>query len=147
MDMKKMLQGRADSAYCAYIKQLQQPECLGHEYKLAHGKFGEPELKAHCKAAEHLGAHRALSAAAKEVPGWISVAERLPKLHQVVVLKNEGVWMNTGGHGFDANWHGAGYLSEIGHKYWSVFGETRGMTLDAVTHWMPLPKADAEVTE
>lgn len=144
MDVKKMLQGRADSAYCDYIRQLQQPECLGHEYKLANGQFGEAELKAHCKAAASLGAHRALSEAAKEAPSWISIADRLPKLHQVVALKSEDRWMNTGSDDFNANWHGAGYLSEFGSKFWSVFGESRGMTLESVTHWLPLPQSSPE---
>jgi hypothetical protein len=140
MDTKRTLQGRADGAYCNYIRQLQQPECLGHEYKLAHGQFGEAELKAHCKAAEQLGAHRAFADAARDLVGWISTAQRLPELHVAVALLDENRWMNTGVEGFDVNWQGAGYLSEMGQKYWSVFGQ-HSMTLESITHWMPLPAA------
>lgn len=77
---------------------------------------------------------------------WINAREQLPELGQVVALKDENTFMNAPnaqGGGDDeegVNWHGAGYLSEFGHQYWTVFGERRGMTLDSVTHWLPLPR-------
>lgn len=70
--------------------------------------------------------------------GWIAVADRLPELNQAVALLNVDRWMNTGGD-FDINWCGAGWLSTHGNNYWSVIGESRGMTMDSVTHWMLLP--------
>jgi hypothetical protein len=78
------------------------------------------------------------------VPQWISVDERLPELHVTVALLDTRRWMNTGSEEFGANWHGAGYLSEFGRKYWSVFGEGRSISLDAVTHWMALPQPPQE---
>ena len=54
----------ADNAYCAYIGQLGRDECLGWEIKVERGKFGKPEIEAHCKAGELLGRHRALHEAA-----------------------------------------------------------------------------------
>ena len=98
---------------------------------------------------DHNDVYREMLAAAPSIPlpaapvqGWISVRDRLPELHQPVALLNTETWLNTGGD-FNANWHGAGYLSEFGNKYWSVIGERGGMTLDAVTHWceLPLPPA------
>lgn len=77
------------------------------------------------------------------VPGWISIAERLPEMHVTVALLDENRWMNTGSSDHNVNWHGAGYLCEFGQKYWSVFGETRSQCLDAVTHWMLIPAAPA----
>ncbi len=73
---------------------------------------------------------------------WISVDERLPELHTVVVLRNENTHMNVP---FDAEveWTGTGYLSNFGQNYWSVFGERGGVTMDTVTHWMPLPTPPA----
>jgi hypothetical protein len=83
----------------------------------------------------------AMIAAAPEYPsdaGWISVDERLPDIHTHVTLTNVGKWMNTGGD-FEVNWYGHGWICEFGHKFWSVIGESGAMTLDSVTHWMPLP--------
>ena len=82
------------------------------------------------------------SAAPKAAEGWISVADRMPELHVAVALLNDDRWMNTGGD-FDINWCGAGWLCKHNSEYWSVIGETCGMTLDSVTHWMPLPEAPA----
>lgn len=85
-------------------------------------------------------ARAALTPAAQDKVDWISVDEWLPELHTVVVLRNEKTQMNVPFDG-DIDWHGAGYLSSHGSNYWSVFGESRGMTMDSVTHWMPLPPA------
>jgi hypothetical protein len=70
---------------------------------------------------------------------WIDINERLPELNVAVALLDVNTWMNTGDTEFSVNWHGAGYLSEFGSKYWSVFGEPRSWDVNAVTHWMPLP--------
>lgn len=62
MPLKKIeanLVAASDSAYCAYIHQLQQTECLGWEQKVRSGNFGKSELDAHSKAGEWLGNHRA----------------------------------------------------------------------------------------
>ena len=53
-----------DCAYCDYIQQMQRSECLGWEAKVAVKKFGGAELKAHTKAGELLGRHRAFHEAA-----------------------------------------------------------------------------------
>ena len=58
------LQGLADDAYCRYIRLMQSPPCLGWEAKIAAGKFGSNELRAHVEAGEWLGRHRAYSEAA-----------------------------------------------------------------------------------
>ncbi|AZF37743.1 hypothetical protein C4J88_2963 [Pseudomonas sp. R4-39-08] len=75
---------------------------------------------------------------------WIACSERLPELNQVVVMLNTESWMNTGSIDWHCNWHGAGYLCEFGHQYWTIFGESRAMSLDAVTHWMPIPESPAQ---
>lgn len=61
------MRAKADNAYCAYIAQLGRDECLGWEIKVERGKFGKPEIEAHCKASELLGRHRALHEAAEMV--------------------------------------------------------------------------------
>lgn len=66
---------------------------------------------------------------------WIKFEDSLPPLNTVVFLKDENTWMNTGNDEFSVNWHGAGYLSDFGGAYWSVFDRPRGMTLESVTHW------------
>lgn len=76
-------------------------------------------------------------ASQQDAGGWISVKDRLPELHKVVALLNDDRWMNTGGD-FDINWHGAGWLCKHSQEYWSVIGESRGMTLESVTHWQYL---------
>lgn len=63
-DVLERMRARADNAYCDYIGQLRRDECLGWEIKVERGNFGEPEMKAHCAAAEKLGRHRALHEAA-----------------------------------------------------------------------------------
>lgn len=57
------LQGLSDRAYCQYIEQMRRHECLGWEQKVKDRRFGEAELKAHTKAGEFLGRHRAFSEA------------------------------------------------------------------------------------
>jgi hypothetical protein len=75
------LRARGDAAYCQLITIAQQPECLGWEAKVAAGKFGAAELKAHTDKAELLGRHRALHAAADRLEsligagGWREIAE------------------------------------------------------------------------
>ncbi|MES2323240.1 MAG: DUF551 domain-containing protein [Pseudomonadota bacterium] len=76
---------------------------------------------------------------------WIGVDEQLPELHCAVALLNDDKWMNTGGD-FEINWQAVGWLCEFGSKFWHVIGAGRGMTLDSVTHWMPLPPAPGEVS-
>lgn len=66
---------------------------------------------------------------------WKPVGEGLPPVNTPVFLLNENRWMNTGGDDFQVNWMGAGWLVDFGGPYWSVIGETRGLTLDSVTHW------------
>jgi hypothetical protein len=61
------MRAKADNAYCAYIAQMGRDECLGWEIKVERGKFGKPEIEAHCKASELLGRHRALHEAAEMV--------------------------------------------------------------------------------
>lgn len=53
------LRGRADSAYCDYIRKMQTTDCLGWEAKVKAGAFGEAQLNAHGGARELLGRHRA----------------------------------------------------------------------------------------
>ena len=76
----------ADKAYCDYVKQLNRTECLGVEAKLKNGEFGISELKAHCKASELLGRHRAFAEISAqstspslppEVKALVEAAERL----------------------------------------------------------------------
>ena len=79
---------------------------------------------------------------------WISIEDWLPSQGVVVALLNTEQYMNAPDAAQEyTNWHGAGYLSEFGRKYWTVFGENRGMTLDSVTHWMPLPGPPTETDQ
>lgn len=55
------IDGMADTAYGQYIQQMRSRECLGWEQKVKTGQFGEAELKAHTRAGEFLGRHRAFS--------------------------------------------------------------------------------------
>lgn len=61
--VRDRLSARADNAYIDYLSLCRASECLGHEIKMEKGFFGIPELDAHKKAAEKLGAHRALQEA------------------------------------------------------------------------------------
>jgi hypothetical protein len=56
---------RADNAYCEYIGQSRQDECLGWEIKVEKRLFGWNELAAHTRRGELLGRHRALMEAAE----------------------------------------------------------------------------------
>lgn len=73
-------------------------------------------------------------------PQWISVEERLPEPGQSVALVSIDRWENAGD--LERNVHAAGYLNAAAGpmSYWSVRGE-RALTLEAFTHWMPLPAA------
>lgn len=62
------LRGKADKAYCDYIRQMSRTECLGWEAKVRAGRFTEKELAAHTHAGELLGRHRALHEAAQALP-------------------------------------------------------------------------------
>lgn len=87
----------------------------------------------------------AAPAQGQQVERWIPVSERLPEPFTVVALLDENRWMNTGCDDFEANWTGAGWLWANGINdngmYWSAIGERHGLTMDTVTHWMPLPAA------
>lgn len=48
-----------DAAYGDYIAISSRDVCKGEDHKMAHGKFGREELRAHCSASEALGKHRA----------------------------------------------------------------------------------------
>lgn len=89
-------------------------------------------------AATYEAEHIALASAS--AGGWVSVDERLPELDVSVALINVDELENTGG-GPDMNVRACGYLSDAGYmKYWSIRGE-RATSLEAYTHWMPLPEA------
>lgn len=69
------LQGRADAAYCTYLRLLSDTPCLGVEQKLLTGKFTTTNLEAHCKANQQLGMHKAFIEAInlmKPIPTGIS---------------------------------------------------------------------------
>ncbi|AWM87360.1 hypothetical protein [Microvirga sp. 17 mud 1-3] len=66
------LRSRADAAYSAYIQQMRSRECLGWEHKVKTRKFGEAELKAHTKAGEFLGRHRAFDECANMLSRYSS---------------------------------------------------------------------------
>lgn len=59
------IRDRADSEYCAMIRQAQKPECLGWKAKVNSGEFGEAELDAHKLCGELLGRHRGLCQAVR----------------------------------------------------------------------------------
>lgn len=65
------IRAMSDRAYCQYLEQMQRPECLGWEAKVASGRFGQAELTAHTKGGEHLGRHRALA----EIATMLAAAE------------------------------------------------------------------------
>lgn len=61
--LASVLQGKADAAYCDYLRLLSDAPCLGVEHKLQTGKFTTANLEAHCVARQHLGAHKAFTEA------------------------------------------------------------------------------------
>jgi len=73
-DLVSRLQTKADNAYFDYIELCRRDECLGQEYKIEKGIFGEAELDAHKNASEALGRHRAYSKAVKDVIDFIELA-------------------------------------------------------------------------
>lgn len=73
---------------------------------------------------------------------WIPVSERLPAFFQPVALMHERTWLNTGDDEHNINKVDAGYLQEFGNC-WMTAGSHRGMTLDAFTHWTPLPPGES----
>lgn len=75
-----------------------------------------------------------------QVQTWIACSERMPEPCTVVALLDANRRMNTACEEFEANWTGAGWLNDSSQiPYWNAIGEPRGLTLDAVTHWMGLP--------
>lgn len=67
--LEAVFRSLSDRAYCNYIEQMRRDVCLGWEYKAAHGKFGELELKGHVLAAQQLGRHKAFREAANALRG------------------------------------------------------------------------------
>lgn len=139
----------AQIAAIADTDKLRELRARIYEMKEAAYTYGDNSKEAVCAALDGVldeideAASTALQAPVRE--GWIACSDRLPELYQSVVLLNENLWMNTGNDEFDTNWHGAGWLIDIGYtKSWAAIGETRGLTLDAVTHWMPLPAAPVQ---
>lgn len=68
---------------------------------------------------------------------WIPVTERLPDLHQPVVLLSVKRWENGA---FDRNVQATGYLEDYGgaRPFWSTYRSSE--TLGSYTHWKPLPE-------
>ena len=56
---KQIIKGKADNAYRKYIRNMQQVECLGTEYKLKNKEFNLKNLAGHCNASIELGKHQA----------------------------------------------------------------------------------------
>lgn len=68
----KTLSGISSKAYCDYTAQMSKDECLGWEHKVATGKFGWPEIDAHCEAARLLSLHRTSHDAAVAIDAALS---------------------------------------------------------------------------
>lgn len=64
---------------------------------------------------------------------WVRVAETLPEKYQYVLLVADRYW-NTPEGMPSMKVTATGYLAELGHLHWSIFGE-RAMTLESFTHW------------
>lgn len=67
-----------------------------------------------------------------EVPAWISVEERLPEKSGQYLTYNEFGWFNA-------------YSYSIIHKQWNTQDwmsekSAKGLGINSITHWMPLPK-------
>ena len=111
---------------------------------LAEKEFPETPPHAHGFVFTHLYQREGFAKgyAAGQEDRWISVEERLPEKFQIVALVHVDKWWNTG-RDEGVNCYDAGYLNEFGEKYWSVRGE-RALSIDAYTHWMPLPAPPAK---
>jgi hypothetical protein len=86
--------------------------------------------------------HQSTAAARAPQAGWVSVKDRLPELHQSVVLLNADRFENVADD-WNRQVHDAGYLESWGGRtlpYWSIRGQ-RATAIEAYTHWMPLPAA------
>ncbi|MDE1906947.1 MAG: DUF551 domain-containing protein [Rhodospirillales bacterium] len=78
--------------------------------------------------------------------GWIACGERMPELHQRVAMLNADAWENTPEGRPEQNLTKVGCLEDGGYtRYWSVCGE-RAISLEAFTHWMPLPPPPTQDT-
>ena len=66
--MRQLRKYRSDR-YCQALDYAKRGECLGWEYKSAHGLFGVPEFKAHEKVNTLLGEHRGLHLAIEIISG------------------------------------------------------------------------------
>ena len=80
--------------------------------------------------------------AAKQARGeaqWIPVSERLPKESVLCALIN---FDRTQSNQYSTPVAQCGYLSTLSSSqpYWSIYGE-RATSIEAFTHWMPLPAA------
>lgn len=60
---------------------------------------------------------------AEKVPAWVSVADRLPSAHELVLVYNPGYLITTGFLYEDGRWR----IRSVGYP-------------DTPTHWMPLPQ-------
>ena len=100
------------------------------------GGCGETDPDMRC-----IGCHHVFASPQEDVaPAWIAVSERLPDYHQSVALISMDRTENVAGF-WRRQVQAAGYLSESSaFDYWSVCGEP-SLSLEAFTHWMPLPPA------
>lgn len=63
-DVVAELNGKANTAYINYIRTMQKDDCLGLDYKSESGLLRKKNVEEFMRAAEFLGAHRALTEAA-----------------------------------------------------------------------------------
>ena len=63
-DVVAELNGKANTAYINYIRTMQQDDCLGVDHKAERGLLRKKNVDEFMRAAEFLGAHRALTEAA-----------------------------------------------------------------------------------
>ena len=71
-----------------------------------------------------------------EMPRWIPVTERLPELHEEVLVCNEEYGLSGLGFATVAVWDGTDWI-----ETWD-----RSTAIHCVTHWMPLPEPPKEET-
>ena len=69
-----------------------------------------------------------------EMPRWIPVTERLPELHEEVLVCNEEYGLSGLGFATVAVWDGTDWI-----ETWD-----RSTAIHCVTHWMPLPTPPKE---